>query len=111
MRLTIDVIHECDGDECGVRLVSIRQRVDEGVWAWVQELVACDAMGEFAIWKRMQNGERVRQRLKVRLWARTHHGYYGDEYDSGIDVLGEKFIKRHRAMSDKAWHRKHYRSK
>lgn len=111
MKLTIDVIHEKDGDECDVRLVSICQRVGDGVWEWVSELIACGAMGEFGIWKRMQNGERVRQRLKVELWSSWSHTYYGDEYDSGLYVLSEKFIKRHRALSDKAWHRKNYRAK
>lgn len=111
MRLTIEVIHEHDGLSCDVRLVSIRQRVDEGVWDWVRELIACGALGEFGLWSRMRGGERVRQRLKVKLWSSTYYGYYGDEYDSGLDVLSEKFIKRHHALSDKAWHRKNYRSK
>lgn len=111
MKLTIDVIHERDGDDYTVRLVSIRQNVTPNVAYWVRELVDCDALGEFGIWKRMQNGERVRQRLKVEVWGRWSHTYYGDEYDSGLYVLGERFIKRHRAISDKAWHRRHYRSK
>lgn len=111
MKLTIEVIHERDGDSCSVRLVNIRQKVSFITWDWVREEIACGGLGEFGFWRRMKNGERVRQRLKVDLWAHTYYGYYGDEYDSGLYVLGEKFIKRHRAISDKAWHRKHYRAK
>lgn len=112
MRLTIEVIHERDGDSCSVRLVSIRQNVDRGTWAWVDELIACDALGEFGFWSRMKSGDRVRQRLKIKLWSRVSYGYYGDEYDSGLDIIRERAPhKRHRGLSDKSWHRKHYRSK
>ncbi|MEO9387111.1 hypothetical protein [Chromobacterium phragmitis] len=110
MRLTIEVISERDGDSCLTSLVAVRQKVSGSVLDWVHELVNCGALGEPGVFKRMANGERVRQRLKVRLWSHTWHGYYGDEYDSGLDVLSERTYKRHRGLSDKAWHRKNYRA-
>lgn len=112
MRLTIEVIHERDGDQCSVRLVGIRQKVSFITWDWVQEEIACGGLGEFGFWRRMKNGERVRQRLKVKLWSHVYYGYYGNEYESGLDIIRECAPhKRHRGLSDKAWHRKHYRSK
>lgn len=106
MKLRIEVVVERDDDSYLWRLAGIRQSVSWEVSDWVHELISCNCLD--GIQGHMLPGERKRLRVRVSLWSSKCWTDCGYEYDSGLDVLRCRTVRKHRVLSPQAWRRRHY---